>query len=291
MSRKVIWQEMFKDEFETAVAEMPVCYFSFGLSEPHGLQNAMGLDGLKAYALVQRAAAEHGGVVAPPVWWHVHETPLGLDWLSHQNAPRPYLTSVPAEVFLHQLVYQLRAAEAAGFRCAICVTGHYGGIEVDMKQVCSVYSKHRPLRAVALADWEAIRYKDYHGDHAGRCETSQLWALRPELVDISRIPEKEFEGVLFASPHVAKTSSRQEGEGIVASQVAYFKELSDALLREAEDQPSSERILMSEAEDIWQELLADSANWISNQSADGFWEYVQERGKLFALPTATPERG
>ena len=112
MPTKVLWQEMFKDEFEAAVAARPVCYFSFGLSEPHGLQNAMGLDGLKAYALVQRAAAAHGGVVAPPVWWHVHETPLGLAWLSQQNAPRPYLTCIPPEVFLHQLVYQLRAAEA-----------------------------------------------------------------------------------------------------------------------------------------------------------------------------------
>ncbi len=190
MAGKVVWHEMFKDEFESALARYPLCYLSFGLSEPHGLQNAMGLDGLKAYALVQRAAEIHGGIVAPPVWWHIHEIPLSLSWLAQQNAPNPYLTSVPPEIFLHQLVYQLRAVESAGFRGAICVTGHYGGIEVDMKQVCSLYSSQRPLRAVALADWEAIRYKDYHGDHAGRCETSQLWALCPDMVDISRIPDK-----------------------------------------------------------------------------------------------------
>ena len=72
MADKVVWQEMFKDEFEAARAKRTVCYLSFGLSEPHGVQNAMGLDGLKAYALVQRAAETHGGVVAPHVWWHVH---------------------------------------------------------------------------------------------------------------------------------------------------------------------------------------------------------------------------
>lgn len=283
MNAKVIWQEMFKDEFETAVAARPVCYLSYGLSEPHGLQNAMGLDGLKAYALVQCAAAAHGGVVAPPVWWHVHETPLGLDWLSRQNAPHPYLTCIPPEIFLHQLVYQLRAAEAAGFRCAICVTGHYGGIEVDMKQVCHIYSSHRPLRAVALADWEAIRYKDYRGDHAGRCETSQLWALRPELVDITRIPAEPFEGVVFASPHAARNSSRREGEAIVASQVAFFERLSDELLRQAEDQPPGERIPGEQAEEIWQEILADRPNWVSSHPPEGFWEYVQERRQQFPL--------
>lgn len=53
MTEKVVWQEMFKDEFEAARDRRPVCYLSFGLSEPHGLQNAMGLDGLKAYALVR----------------------------------------------------------------------------------------------------------------------------------------------------------------------------------------------------------------------------------------------
>lgn len=284
MRTKVVWHEMFKDEFEDAVATRPVCYLSFGLSEPHGVQNAMGLDGLKAYALVQRAAAIHGGVVAPPVWWHVHETPLGLNWLARQNAPHPYLTCVPAEVFLHQLVYQLRAVEAAGFRCAICVTGHYGGIEVDMKQVCSIYSNRRPLRAVALADWEAIRYKDYRGDHAGRCETSQLWALRPELVDTSRIPEKPFEGVVFASGHDAKNSSRREGEAIVASQVAFLKRLADELLHQAEGQPPSERIPGAEAEKIWQEMLAHQSEWISSHSPNGFGSYLEERRTHFPLP-------
>jgi creatinine amidohydrolase len=281
MLKKVLWHEMFKDEFEAAVAAQPVCYLSFGLSEPHGLQNAMGLDGLKAYALVQRVAETHGGVVAPPVWWHVHETPQGLAWLARQNAPQPYLTCVPPEVFLHQLVYQLRAAEAAGFRCAICVTGHYGGIEVDMQQVCGIYSSHRPLRAAALADWEAIRYKDYRGDHAGRCETSQLWALRPELVDISRLPDEPFEGVRFASPYDAQHSSRTEGEAIVASQVEFLKELSDELLRQAEGQAPGERIPGSAAEEIWQEMLADRPNWISSHDAQDFREYLAQRRERF----------
>jgi creatinine amidohydrolase len=285
MPKKVIWHEMFKDELEAAIASKPVCYLSFGLCEPHGVQNALGLDGLKAFALVQRAAEIHGGVVAPPTWWHIHEIPLSLSWLSRQNAPNPYLTCVPPELFLHQLVYQLRSVEAAGFRAAICVTGHYGGIEVDMKQVCSLYSKRRPVRAVALADWEAIRYKDYHGDHAGRCETSQLWALRPELVDISRIPDEPGAEVVFASTYDARHSSRKEGEAIVASQVAFLGRLAEVLLKEAEGQPPSERISWAEAEQIWQEMLSDRSGWTSVQPAERYNDYMVERKKLFPLPT------
>lgn len=284
MAEKVIWHDLFKDEFEAAIARKPVCYLSFGLCEPHGLQNAMGLDGLKAFALVQRAAETHGGVVAPPTWWHIHETPLSLSWLSRQNAGNPYLTGVPPEIFLHQLVYQLRSVEAAGFRAAICVTGHYGGVEVDMKQVCSLYSRRRPLRVVALADWEAIRYKDYHGDHAGRCETSQLWALRPELVDISRIPEEPFTETVFASTYEARNSSRMEGEEIVASQVEFFGRLADVLLQEAESQPPSEHISWAQTEIIWDEMLADRANWTSLQPPETYHDRMRERNKLFPLP-------
>lgn len=284
MEPKVRWEEMFRDEMEAAIARRPVCYLAYGLSEPHGVQNALGLDGLKAYALVQEAAKAHGGVVAPMTWWHVHETPLGLAWLSKQNAPITYLTNVPAEVFLHQLVYQLRAAEIAGFRAAVLVTGHYGGIEVDMKFVAHVYSANRPLRTAAVADWELIRYKAYRGDHAGPCETSQLWALRPELVDLSRMPETPIEGVLFASGEAARKSSRREGEKIVKSQIRMLKRISDRLLGAAKTQPKGAWFSFAEAERIWRQVATKKKEWVSSQPAEGFWEYLAERRKLFPLP-------
>lgn len=223
MQQKVRWEEMFPDELEAAIAARPVCYLAYGLAEPHGVQNAIGLDGLKAQALVEAAAQAHGGVAAPMTWWHVHETPRGLYWLTLQNAPMPRLTNVPADLFLRQLVYQLRAVEIAGFKAAILVTGHYGGIEIDMRVTAQIYAMNRPLRATALADWEIMTYADYRGDHAGVCETSQLWALRPELVDLSRMPAEPFEGKLFASDEHARKANRREGEKIMAAQVESLK--------------------------------------------------------------------
>jgi len=63
---KVKWEEMHPDELLAAIATHPVCYMAYGLAEPHGAYNALGLDWLKAYALCERAARTHGGVVAPP---------------------------------------------------------------------------------------------------------------------------------------------------------------------------------------------------------------------------------
>ncbi len=284
MSTKVRWEEMFRDEIEAAIAARPVCYFAYGLSEPHGVQNALGLDGLKARALVERAAAAHGGVVAPMTWWHVHETPYGLAWLAEQNAPVTYLTDVPAEVFLQQIVYQLRAAENAGFRAAVLVTGHYGGIEMDIQYAAQVYSSRRPLRTAAAADSDLIRYRDYRGDHAGVCETSQLWALRPELVDISRMPDEPMEGLTFASGEFARGASRREGEAIVASQIESLRRVSDALLEQADATQPAAPLSMDDAGEIWREILDHKDEWISSHPAEGFREYFHERQKLFSVP-------
>ena len=85
---EVQWERMFPDTLEAAFAACPVVYFPYGMIEPHGPQNALGLDGLKAHAIACRAAQEHGGIVAPPDYWHVHEIGgYGL-WASATTALR-----------------------------------------------------------------------------------------------------------------------------------------------------------------------------------------------------------
>ena len=56
MEREVRWERMFPDELEAAFAAAPVLYMPYGLCEPHGPQNALGLDALKAHAICRRAA-------------------------------------------------------------------------------------------------------------------------------------------------------------------------------------------------------------------------------------------
>src|SRR5580765_6512293 len=71
--REVRWERMFPDELERAFAARPVVYYSYGLCEPHGPHNTLGLDALKAHAIVCAAARAHGGIAAPPDYWHIHE--------------------------------------------------------------------------------------------------------------------------------------------------------------------------------------------------------------------------
>ena len=57
------------------------------------------------------------------------------------------------------------------------------------------------------------------GDHAGRVETSLLWALEPECVDVSRIPPVETAGPHFAMGANAREADRRIGERMVADEV------------------------------------------------------------------------
>ena len=61
MRTEVRWERMFVDQIEAAFAACPVAYLPSGLCEPHGPQNALGCDGLRAHAFTRRAAELHGG--------------------------------------------------------------------------------------------------------------------------------------------------------------------------------------------------------------------------------------
>ena len=78
---------MFLDQLELAFAECPVVYFTYGLCEPHGPHNGLGLDELKAHAIACATAHAHGGIVAPPDYWHIHEVGGYGNW-AHHNVRR-----------------------------------------------------------------------------------------------------------------------------------------------------------------------------------------------------------
>src|SRR5215213_5764304 len=115
--QEVRWERMFPDELEQAFAACPLVYFPYGLCEPHGPQNTVGLDALKAHGIAFAAAHAHGGIVAPPDYWHIHEV---------GTVPRTWLTSTPPWMHFKNVCYHIRAADALGFHAAIFLTGHYG---------------------------------------------------------------------------------------------------------------------------------------------------------------------
>jgi creatinine amidohydrolase len=257
--REVRWERMFLDELEAAFAACPVVYFAYGLCEPHGPQNAVGLDALKAHGLACAAAREHGGIVAPPDYWHIHELSGYASWATRAvgEVERSWLTSMPPWQHFRNVLYHVRAADNLGFQAAIFLTGHYGPNWQDLKTLLDWVQPHAGVRLYGLPDFEANQPGfdsdgKSGGDHAGKVETSLLWALEPDCVDYSRLPAAGEPGEHFAMGHNAREADRRVGERMVADEVLWLGEKAGELLAAYEsEQPSSRLRTFGDVETLW----------------------------------------
>lgn len=258
--REVRWERMFPDELEAAFEACPVVYLSHGLCEPHGPQNTLGLDALKAHAICCRAAHAHGGIVAPPDYWHIHELGGYALWAETCiGEVRPWLTAVPPWLHFKNVCYHLRAVDALGFHAAILLTGHYGPNWEDLKTLVEILQPHFSMRIYGLPDFEAnasgFEGTGQSGDHAGRVETSLLWALEPDCVDLSRLPPEGLPGSHFAMGGEAHGSKRRAGEQMVEDEVRWLGEKARELLADYANLKPEDRypISFGEMERIWDE--------------------------------------
>ena len=261
--REVRWERMFPDELEAAFAVCPVVYFAYGLCEPHGPQNAVGLDALKAHGIACRAARTHGGIVAPPDYWHIHELGGYASWAHDYvgQVERSWLTAVPPWVHFKHICYQVRAADALGFKAAILLTGHYGPNWEDLNTLVGLVQPYAGVRLYSLPDFEANTAGfsgDGHesGDHAGKVETSLLWAIEPECVDVSRIPSPDAPGPHFAMGDDAGLSNRLAGERMVAGEVQWLGEKAAELVADYDQlQPVQRLRTFADVERMWREVV------------------------------------
>jgi len=290
MAREVRWERMFPDQLEQAFAECPVVYFPYGLCEPHGPQNAIGLDGLKVHAIACEAARAHGGLVAPLDMWHIHEISGYAVWAHNAvgQVERTWLTSMPPWQHFRNVCYHVRQADVLGFRAAIFLTGHYGPNWEDLKTLLGLLQPHVGTRLYGLPDWEANVPgfdNDNHsgGDHAGKVETSLLWALMPECVDVSRIPPPDEPGKHLAMGRNARESNRLTGERMVADEVRYLGEKAWELLAEYDRlKPEHTLRTFEDVERVWDAVVRPvlkqfrtmQAKWRDDQPelpADSCW--------------------
>ena len=258
--KEVRWERMFRDQLESALAACPVVYFAYGLCEPHGPHNAVGLDLLKAYGICREAARANGGIVAPPDCWHIHEHHGEAAWLARViGETRSWATAVPAWHHFKTVAYHIRAAHENGFHAALFVTGHYGPNWKDLKTLLGLYQPHVAPRLYGLPDFEANQPGFNNdgksgGDHAGKIETSLLAALLPECVDLSRIPPQypETPEERFAMGANAREANRRVGERMVQDEVRWLGAKAKELLAEYDRvKPPRPPLTFEDVERIW----------------------------------------
>ena len=252
---------MFPDELEAAFAKCPVVYFAYGLCEPHGPHCALGLDALKAHQIACQTAYAHGGIVAPPDYWHIHELSGYATWAEKHigEVPRAWMTAIPPWQHFKNICYHLRTADHLGFHAAIFLTGHYGPNWQDLKLLLELAQPHVGTRLYGLPDFEANQpgFNGATGDHAGKVETSLLWALEPDCVDMSRLPSPDAPGPHFAMGTNARESNRRIGERMVEDEVRWLGAKAQELLEayKNEDCRSCLRTF-ADVETLWSTVIA-----------------------------------
>ena len=163
-------EELDPAGLEARLAERPALVLALGTIEWHSHHLPLGLDLLKAAAVAERTAERAGAVLAPPAWW------------AAGGVAFPHTLRLPAAVTEPPLAAVLAGFAEIGFGAICLVNGHYGlenSIAVRRAALAC-----QGATVLPFADYELLTDLGAAGDHAGVFETSLLWAVRPELVNL-----------------------------------------------------------------------------------------------------------
>ena len=115
------------------------------------------------------------------------------------------------------------------------------------------------MRLLGLPDFEANKPgfdgDGASGDHAGKVETSLLWAIEPDCVDIDRVPEKA-EKPLFAMGLNAGESDPQVGARMVEDKVRWLGAKKEELLAAYDECAASRLLTFDDVEKFWAAEIA-----------------------------------
>jgi creatinine amidohydrolase len=262
----VRWVELKPEEFLRRLAERPVAYLPMGMVEPHGHAAAFGLDLVKAEYLCDEAAARFGGMVAPSQTYHIHETGFHGTWLDEVvGEVNPRLGGLPPDVVMRTLLFQLRVCVNAGFRAVMVVSGQ-NGAQGDLRLVADGFTTLTGVPVVVRSDPELVR-GTFPGDHAGRYELSQLLAIRPDLVDMTRLDRVSTDPLgRFAQNPDAHEATPEYGKEILEAQIQRIGELVDEAGLGPVDLPT---LTFDDVEPVWAAVERQRASWVSYGSVSG----------------------
>jgi len=224
----------------------PLAYLPMGPIEWHGYHNPLGLDGIKAHELCLRAARQGGGLVYPVVWYGEHRE----SHLAEANPPNSrsvaeamqlppdrfqpgYMggdTVVDQALFFQSLLFHVCYQIASvGFEAIYLVAGH-GPLIPYATLVAQVFERRTGVKVEAEHTGRGV--EGYVEGHGGRFETGVIMATRPELVDLSQLPEGERDhprlvGIAGEDPRVG---SKEIGETFVPRCVEHMIEKARKLL-------------------------------------------------------------
>jgi creatinine amidohydrolase len=197
----------------------PIAYNAFGPLEWHSYHLPLGTDPLVGEALCVAAAEDIGGVVFPTYYAGLDalRTPeekerfglprepdiVGMDY------PSAPLTSEywTAEESRPGLLRRFRYMRELGFRLAFLMTCHGGPGQQELAEEVAAALSDPPAFSVHVVSPFDLMDEDLKTDqdyHAEQRETAYVLGWRPELVDLTELPEGELRvadyGMMYEAP-------------------------------------------------------------------------------------------
>lgn len=167
-------------QLEEAIKECPVAWIPMGALEWHSYHLPLGTDGIKAEALIRKAADKFGGGVLFPCRY----------WGSNSTLKFPYTHEIPTKGQYDFLKSTIIKIYNMGFKVIILLSGHYPNNWVSMLKKSALWfmDKHSDAFIFGAPEYILLWDQGYFGDHAAMWETNLLLALYPECVNLEELP-------------------------------------------------------------------------------------------------------
>jgi creatinine amidohydrolase len=201
---KVLYAELTPQEFRDRLAAAPIAYLPLGTLEWHGEHLPIGSDGLQSYGFFIGLARQAGGIVLPMLFLGPDRAeevngkelygmdtlgegmPQGKRYKNQQLAGSAYW--VPEETFRTIIEATLKQLKRAGFKIVVA-HGHGPSTSFFRKHAADWKEKFGLETFVCWGSKYDQQGMGIMVDHAAMNETSLVMALRPELVQMERLPK------------------------------------------------------------------------------------------------------
>lgn len=186
-------------EFAERVAANPPVFLPLGATEQHGPHMALSVDQVLPEAVCERVATETGGLVAPVIPYGCRSQPR-----SGGGEAFPGTLSLDAHTFCLVVRDVVRALGLHGVRRLVLCVGHFEnawpaveGLELGLRELRR--DGVTGMVAMRLEYWDFVRpgtldrlfpdgFPGTELEHASLIETSLMLALRPDLVEMEKVP-------------------------------------------------------------------------------------------------------
>jgi creatinine amidohydrolase len=208
-NKKVLWQELWRHEFEVVLGDAPVVIVPTGSVEQHGPHCPMDVDIAGPFYMAVRAAQRVDAfpvLVAPPIW----------SGFTHYNMGFPGTISLRLETYQNLLADVVRSIYANGFPRIVIINGH-GGNTAPNWAVTTQLSEEN-IFPITFSYWQAVPEEmaalatsdGADVGHGGEWETSLQLYMRPHLIDVSRMVADVFPNPYSANlQHFAQYAERR----------------------------------------------------------------------------------